>query len=81
MLALSNKWADVLRAQRETGMGYQIATISLADGQWFDRVVILGGYITQVGESEAIPFQDSYIVSIVVDWFADRPNWSHPGEK
>ena len=31
MLALSNKWAPILVSQPETGMSYQIASVSLKD--------------------------------------------------
>jgi hypothetical protein len=64
-LALSNKWAPVLAAQRETGMGYQIASIFLKDGRKFDRVVIIGGFITSIDKSPEVPFADDDIDAIV----------------
>jgi hypothetical protein len=66
MLALSNKWAPVLVSQPETGMSYQIASILLHDGRRFDGAVIVGGYITKVGESTDIPFKEEEIANIVV---------------
>jgi hypothetical protein len=66
MLALSSKWAPVLLAQPETGMGYQIASVHLQDGRRFDDVVIVGGYVTAIGTSTAIPFEEPEIVEIVV---------------
>jgi hypothetical protein len=65
-LALSDKWAPVLLKQPETGMGYQIASIFLKDGRRFDRVTIVGGYVTKVGESLEIPFQEEDIENIIV---------------
>jgi hypothetical protein len=67
MLALSEKWAPILRSQPETGMGYQIASVFLMDGRRFDYVTIVGGYITKVGASSAIPFNEAEIGRIVVD--------------
>jgi hypothetical protein len=65
-LALSDKWAPVLLKQPETGMGYQVAAIFLKDGRRFDRVTIVGGYVTKVGESIDIPFQEEEIEKIIV---------------
>jgi hypothetical protein len=66
MLALSNKWAPILVAQPETGMGYQIASIYLMDGRTFDHVTIVGGFVTRVGDSTHVPFEDAEIERIVV---------------
>ena len=67
MLALSDKWAPILRAQPETGMDYQVASVFLADGRRFDQVVVTGGYITNVGEDSHIPFREEDITSIEVN--------------
>jgi hypothetical protein len=48
-------------------MGYQVASVFLADGRRFDRVLIIGGYVTMVGESTDIPFGDGDISQIVVN--------------
>jgi hypothetical protein len=47
-------------------MGYQIASVLLTDGRRFDRVVIVGGFITKIGESPEIPFRDEQIAEIIV---------------
>jgi hypothetical protein len=67
MLALSNKWAPILVSQPETGMDYQIASVFLKDGRRFDRVVIVGGQITKIGEDKDIPFKEEDIDRIVVN--------------
>ena len=67
MLALSRKWVPILVSQPETGMGSQLASVFLNDGQKFDRVTIVGGYITKIGDSTSIPFNESDIERIVVD--------------
>lgn len=68
MLALSNKWAPILVAQPETGMGYQIASVFLMDGRRFDHVSIVGGFITKIGNSADIPFEEAEIEKIVVNY-------------
>lgn len=66
MLELSNKWAPVLLAQPETGMGYQITTVVLRDGRRFTNVTIVGGIITEIKGQEEIPFEEGDIVDIHV---------------
>jgi hypothetical protein len=66
MLPLSGKWARKLAAEPETGMGYQIASIVLKDGNRFDQVVIVEGNITQVRGVDGIPFSENQIEEIIV---------------
>ena len=66
MLELSKKWAPVLLAQPETGMGYQIVSVFLRDGKWFDRVTIVGGTITEIDGKQEIPFREEEITDIKV---------------
>jgi hypothetical protein len=67
VLALSNKWIPVLISQPETEMNYQIASVFLSDGRKFDNIVIVGGYITQIGQCADIPFAEKDIVRIEVN--------------
>ena len=66
MLALSDRWAPILVAQPETGMGYQIATVLLRDGTLIDRVMIVGGIVTEVAGNKDIPFAEDELVEIRV---------------
>ena len=66
MIALSDKWGPKLVAQGETGMGYQIASIVLKNGKRFDRVVIVGRNITQIKDTDGIPFSEDEIEEIIV---------------
>ena len=61
MLALSDKWAAYFHAIPETGMGYVTVSVLLKDGRRFDRVCVVGGTITKVGESSSVPFAESDI--------------------
>jgi len=67
MLALSNKWAPILASQRETGMGYQVASVFLIDGRRFDHVTIVDGSNTRVRDSTGVPFKETEIGRIVVN--------------
>jgi hypothetical protein len=64
MLALSDKWALFFKSIPETGMGYTVVSVTLKDGRRFDRVCVVGGTITKVGESTSIPFTESDIANI-----------------
>jgi len=61
MLALSSKWAPFFKSVPETGMGYVIVSVILKDGSRFDRVCVVGGIITKVGDSASIPFSEADI--------------------
>ena len=66
MIALSKKWAPILIAQPESGMGYQIATVLLRDGTQIENVIIVGGVVTDVAGKKDIPFSEEQIIDIKV---------------
>lgn len=66
MLHLSEKWAPLLGGQPETGMGYQICTVVLSDGRHIERVVVVGGIVTEASGSKEIPFTADEIVEMRV---------------
>jgi hypothetical protein len=77
MINLPEKWLKVLETEPETGMGYQVATVLLSNGQRFDQVVIVEGQVTKVRGFADIPFSAGQIVNIVLthddwDFNADR---------
>lgn len=53
-------------SQPETGMGYQVATIHLKDGRLFERVMVVGGTITDINGDPNIPFVEEEIDRITV---------------
>ena len=78
MLTLAEKWSEYLRSQPETGMGYQIVSITTKDGKKYPQAVIDSGFVTRVRGYEAIPFAADEISEIRVthekwDWSAERP--------
>jgi hypothetical protein len=48
-------------------MGYQFATVFLADGRKFDRALIVDGKITRISMDSRIPFAEADIDRIVID--------------
>jgi hypothetical protein len=76
MLTLSNRWAEALLSQPETGMGYQLVSLHLLDGRRFDGVTVSGGVVLSVPGYADIPFREEQIDRIVVTH--DR---THAGSK
>jgi hypothetical protein len=66
MIALSQKLAEKLHAQPETGMGYQVITVFLKDGRRFDQVAVVEGFITEIRGRKDVPFAESDIADIIV---------------
>jgi hypothetical protein len=66
MLSLSNRWAEVLLAQPETGMGYQIVTVRLKDGRRIDNITVVGGIISALPDEVSGFFSEEDIEDIVV---------------
>ena len=65
-LQLPEKWAPRLVSQRETGLGYQTASIILRDGRVIEDVLIVGGIIAEVRGCDSIPFSAEDISDITV---------------
>ena len=66
MILLTGKWAAGLAAKPETGMGYQVVSIRLKDGQKFDQVVVVQGQISGIRGRKDIPFSEDQIAEIEV---------------
>ena len=77
MLTLSAKWAPGLLGQPETGMGYQVVSVTLNDGRRFDQVVVVEGRITEIRGRKDIPFTEAEISQIVVT----HDKWNFTAER
>ena len=66
MITLSTKWGQELAKMPETGMGYQIASITLKNGKKFNQAVIIEGNITQLRGCKDIPFNEDQIEKIII---------------
>ena len=61
LLRLPEAIAVELAGQLETGMGYQVVSVQLADGRTFDRVAVIGDIVGEVYGYDAIPFDPSLV--------------------
>lgn len=66
MIPLSDRWLKKLTDQPETGMGYQVVSIILKDGQRYGRVVIDSGFVAKIKGMHEIPFKEEDIHQIFV---------------
>lgn len=76
-MLLPDHWGSVLSAQPETGMGYQVATVTLRDGTQWRQVLIEEGHIMRIRGEVSIPFTAEDIADIRVthdkwDFAAER---------
>lgn len=53
---IPSEWVDYLKQQGETGMGYQVVSVTLKDGRNFRQVVASEGFFTKVRGFKGIPF-------------------------
>jgi len=57
----------LLKQAAETGIGYQIVSVELKDGRYFDQVVVSEGCIIEVRGHREIPFSVDEVASISVN--------------
>ena len=57
----------LLKLAAETGIGYQIVSVELKDGRYFDQVVVSEGCIIEVRGHREIPFSVDEVASIIVN--------------
>ena len=60
----SGPWLERVKALGETGMGYTVVSITLADGRIFPQVVIDSGLLMRVRGLPNVPFTESDIAII-----------------
>jgi hypothetical protein len=73
--------ADSLKRNKETGIGYQVVSVELKDGRYFDQVVCSEGCIIQVRGNAEIPFSPDEVAIVRVNhkrWnFRDGSDKAH----
>ncbi len=73
---LSEKWVAFLAKQPETGMGYQVVSVKVKGGQWYERVVVESPFIRGAIGYKELPFAVDDIDEIVVTHDKrDLGNW------
>ena len=73
MLRLSERWIEHLGSQPETGMGYQVVTITLKDGRVFPQAIVDSGYLTRIRGQAEIPFSAEAIADMALTH--DKWDW------
>ena len=56
-----------LKQTEETGLGYQVVSVTLKDGRYFDQAVQSEGYIISVRGCTEIPFTPNEVESVKVN--------------
>lgn len=79
MIKLPARWLVKLAAMPETGMGYQVVNIVLEDGTRYVQAVVIEGQVTELRDSETIPFTSEQIADVILthekwDFNAERRN-------
>jgi hypothetical protein len=72
-----------LKRETETGIGYQVVSVTLNDGRYFDQAIASEGYIIEVRGYEDVPFAPSEVAKVTVNhkgwnfrkWSDSRHQW------
>jgi hypothetical protein len=67
LVPIPSESVDQLRREKETGIGYQVVSVSLKDGRYFDQVVTSEGCVIQVRGHEGVPFAPDEVASVSVN--------------
>jgi hypothetical protein len=59
VIDLPAKFLYELSEMPETGMGYQMVSVILADGRRYDRVVVIEGRISSINGLKTVPWATS----------------------
>lgn len=77
MIKLPGEWMSELTSKPESGMGYQIVSVILDNGNRFDQVVVVDGQITKIRGRKDIPFITDEITQVILthdkwDFYAEQ---------
>jgi hypothetical protein len=67
LVQLPPETAQLLKREKETGFGYQVASVELSDGRHFDQVVISEGCVIAVRGFAEVPFALGDVVKVQVN--------------
>ena len=67
LVTIPNEWADYLKRQEETGLGYQVVSVNLKDGRRFNQVIASEGCVIQVRGYSDVPFRQDEVASVQVN--------------
>jgi hypothetical protein len=72
LIPIPREHADGLRHHGETGIGYQVVSITLKNGKHFDQVVASEGCVIQVRGHKDVPFAPDDVAAVSVN----HKNWN-----
>lgn len=67
LVQIPNELATPLRGHKETGMGYQVVSVTLKSGKHYDQVVASEGCVIQVRGHREVPFTPDEVASVDVN--------------
>jgi hypothetical protein len=67
LVSIPGEYADRLKGQGETGMGYQVVSVTLKNGKHFDQVLTSEGCVIQVRGHRDVPFASDDVASVDVN--------------
>jgi hypothetical protein len=67
LVPIPRRFGDQLKLAKEAGIGYQIVSIELKDGRYFDQVITSEGCIIEVRGCKEIPFAAEDVASVKVN--------------
>jgi hypothetical protein len=67
IVPIPSQFVDQLKREEETGIGYQIVSVELKDGRYFDQVATSEGHIIEVRGYKQIPFAAEDVASMNVN--------------
>jgi hypothetical protein len=83
LVTIPSEFADYLKRQRETGLGYQVVSVNLRDGRRFGQVIVSEGCVIQVRGHRGVPFKQDEVASVQVNhqrWNFRVPDSAAPPE-
>ena len=67
LVPIPRDYVDSLKRDKETGIGYQIVSVKLKDGRFFEQAVVSEGCIIQVRGYTDVPFAPEELASVSVN--------------
>jgi hypothetical protein len=67
LIPIPREHADALSRHGETGMGYQVVSVTLKNGKHFGQVVASEGCVIQVRGHKDVPFAPDEVAAVSVN--------------
>jgi hypothetical protein len=67
LVLIPNEFVHQLKQDKETGLGYQVVSVTLKDGSLFEQVATSEGSVIQVRGYDEIPFSAEDVAAVRVN--------------